>query len=264
MKMDELYTLNPGFNRWATDPQGPHRILVPVDREQSFRGKLAGLSPAERMNWQDHVIKKGETLAGIAARHRSSVTALKQINRLRSNTIHQGNTLRVPVPKQALKHYTLSVDGRRMHGLKDTGDGRKFVYTIKRGDTLWDIGRKYGVTVKQLTGWNGISARRLLRPGQKLNLWFADEGKQAVAGTGAPPQQGSIPLHRETGRFAVENSQKIQRNIKTVAGLEQPAQKRYHLPQPENNGLPQRPFSRHLTALCSRFTFPQILRKIGS
>ena len=193
MKMDELYTLNPGFNRWATDPQGPHRILVPVDREQSFRDKLAGLSPDERMNWQDHSIRKGETLAGIAARYRSSVTALKQVNQLRGNTIHQGNTLRVPVPKQALKHYTLSVDGRRLHGLKDTGDGKMFVYTIRRGDTLWDIGRKYGVSVKQLTNWNGISRRKILRPGQKLNLWFADSGNKAGIRTAQPPDRD--PLH---------------------------------------------------------------------
>ena len=193
LNMDELYTLNPGFNRWATDPAGPHRLLVPLAKEQTFREKLAGLPPKQRMNWQNHVVKKGDTLGRIAARHRTSVSALKNINKLRSNTIHQGDSLRVPVPKQALRHYTLSVDGRRLHGLKDTGDGKKFVYTIKRGDTLWDIGRKYGVSVKQLAGWNGISPRKILRPGQKLDLWFADDGNKAVAGTEPPPSKD--PFH---------------------------------------------------------------------
>ncbi|MCY4362808.1 MAG: LysM peptidoglycan-binding domain-containing protein [Gammaproteobacteria bacterium] len=193
LNMDELYTLNPGFNRWATDPAGPHRLLVPLAKEQTFREKLAGLPPEQRMNWQNHVVKKGDTLGRIAARHRTSVSALKNINKLRSNTIHQGDSLRVPVPKQALRHYTLSVDGRRLRGLKDTGDGKKFVYTIKRGDTLWDIGRKYGVSVKQLAGWNGIPSRKILRPGQKLDLWFADDGTKAVAGTEPPP--GKDPFH---------------------------------------------------------------------
>ena len=192
MTMDELYTLNPGFNQWATDPQGPHRLLLPVAREKSFLEKLAGLSPEQRVNWQNHTIKQGETLAGIAARYRSSVAALKKINSLRSNVIHQGNTLRVPVPKQALKHYTLSVDGRRRSGLRDTGDGKKFIYTVKRGDTLWDIGRHYGVSVKQLTSWNGISRRGILRPGQKLNLWLADTGKKAGAGAAQPAKD---PFH---------------------------------------------------------------------
>ena len=186
MKMDELYTLNPGFNRWATDPQGPHRLLVPVAKEELFREKLSDLSAEERMNWESHVIRKGETLASIAARYRSSVAALKKTNNLRGDLIHQGDTLRVPVPKEALKHYTLSVDGRRLRGLKDTGDGRKFVYTIKRGDTLWDIGQKYGVSVKQLTSWNGISRRKILRPGQKLNLWLADAGEKVETSSGQP------------------------------------------------------------------------------
>ena len=186
IKMDELYTLNPGFNRWATDPRGPHRLLLPVGKETSFLEKLAGLSPQERINWQSHEIKRGETLAGIAARYRTSVASLKSINNLRSDIIRQGVSLRVPVPKQALKHYTLSVDGRRRRGLKDTGDGNQFIYTVKRGDTLWDIGRHYGVSVKQLTSWNGISQRRFLRPGQKLSLWLADDGKKSEAKTDKP------------------------------------------------------------------------------
>ena len=192
IKMDELYTLNPGFNRWATDPRGPHRLLLPVGKETSFLEKLAGLPPQERINWQSHEIKRGETLAGIAARYRTSVASLKSINNLRSDIIRQGVSLRVPVPKQALKHYTLSVDGRRRRGLKDTGDGNQFIYTVKRGDTLWDIGRHYGVSVKQLTSWNGISQRRILRPGQKLNLWLADDGKKSEAKIDKPAND---PFH---------------------------------------------------------------------
>ena len=193
MNMDELYTLNPGFNRWATDPRGPHRLLVPVAAEQAFTEKLAALPPDERVNWESHRIKKGETLAGIAARYRTSVASLKSVNNLRSDVIHQGDILRVAAPKEALKHYTLSVDGRRMRGLRDTGDGKKFIYTVRRGDTLWDIGRHYGVSVKQLTSWNGISRRGILRPGQKLTLWFAESGKKKAETVTAKP--ASDPFH---------------------------------------------------------------------
>ena len=193
MNMDELYTLNPGFNRWATDPRGPHRLLVPVAAEQAFTEKLAALLPDERVNWESHRIRKGETLAGIAVRYRTSVASLKSFNNLRSDIIHQGDILRVAAPKEALKHYTLSVDGRRMRGLRDTGDGKKFIYTVRRGDTLWDIGRHYGVSVKQLTSWNGISRRGILRPGQKLTLWFAESGKKKAEAVTAKP--ASDPFH---------------------------------------------------------------------
>lgn len=192
MSMDELYTLNPGFNRWATDPRGPHRLLVPVAREESFRGKLAGLSPEQRMNWANHEIKTGETLGGIATRYRTSVDSLKSVNGLRSDIIHRGHTIQVPIPREALKYYTLSVDGRRWSGLKDSGDGEKFIYTVKRGDSLWVIGKRYGVSVKQLTAWNGISRNRYLRPGQKLTLWFAESGNKAQSPAGQPARD---PVH---------------------------------------------------------------------
>ena len=46
---DELYTLNPAFHRWATDPAGPHRLLVPADTADLFRESVRQLTPDERM-----------------------------------------------------------------------------------------------------------------------------------------------------------------------------------------------------------------------
>ena len=45
------------------------------------------------------------------------------------------------------------------------------MYSVKRGDNLWDISRKYGVKLSQLRQWNDISQKNLLKPGQKLIVW---------------------------------------------------------------------------------------------
>ena len=81
----------------------------------------------------------------------------------------------IPTAQKPLKHYSLSLDSRRYRGLKRSGDGQRYVYTIKRGDNLWDIGRHYGISVKQLSAWNGISSKSILRLGQKLEIWVAEE-----------------------------------------------------------------------------------------
>jgi membrane-bound lytic murein transglycosylase D len=175
LSIDELYTLNPGFNRWATDPKGPHRLLIPVAKAPAFEIKLASLSSDDRIKWQQHKIQKGESLGRIATRYRTDVATLKQINRLKGNTIRTGHSLLIPTAQKPLKHYSLSLDSRRYKGLKASGDGRHYVYTIKRGDNLWDIGRHYGISVKQLCAWNAISSKSLLRPGKKLEIWVADE-----------------------------------------------------------------------------------------
>ena len=190
MDIDSFYTLNPGFNRWATDPDGPHKLLVPVDKQQSFEEKLANLPEADRVRWKRHIIRRGESLSVIADRYRTSVATLKKANGLRNNLIRTGHSLLIPSSKQPLEFYTLSLDSRRYRGLKRDGNGQKYLYTVRRGDTLWDIGRQYGVSIAQLTRWNGISSRNYLQPGQKLSLWF-DENKGKV-------QNASLKVDRDT------------------------------------------------------------------
>jgi membrane-bound lytic murein transglycosylase D len=41
---------------------------------------------------------------------------------------------------------------------------------VKNGETLYSIARRYGVTIAQIVSWNGISANRVLRVGQRLTI----------------------------------------------------------------------------------------------
>ena len=174
LTIDEVYLLNPGFNRWATDPSGPHQILIPVGKAQKFKEKLAGLPKSERIAWKQHIIQKGESLGLIAERYKTSVSAIKQTNRLKGNMIREGKSLLIPSSKQPTKFYSLSIEARKFRGLK-TSDGKRYTYIVKRGDNLWDIGRNYGISVGQLTKWNGIAKKSFLRPKQKLIIWINEE-----------------------------------------------------------------------------------------
>ena len=63
---EELFELNPAFHRWATPPQGPHALLLPIDAADLFRGNLDQLTPDELMRVTHHIVKPGETLAQLA------------------------------------------------------------------------------------------------------------------------------------------------------------------------------------------------------
>ena len=181
MSMDDMYTLNPGFNQWATDPDGPYRLLIPVAKTQRFRQQLQNVDTRDRIGWKQHKIKAGESLNLIAHRYNTSVPTLKRINGLHNNLIHVGHSLLIPASKQPLKYYTMSLASRRYRGLQKAS-GDKYVYTVKRGDTLWDIGRNYGVSVRSLLGWNNITSKRLLHPGQKINIVVANNGHASTTG----------------------------------------------------------------------------------
>lgn len=179
LSMDQIYKLNPAFNRWATAPDGPDYLLVPVDKKDAFQEQLAQLPQKERVRWRRHIIHRGDTLGEIAHKYHISVATIKQVNDIHGHFIRTGHSLIIPSSTQPLKHYTLSLDNRRYRGLKRTGSGEKYLYTVRRGDTLWDIGRHYGVSIRNLCAWNGISSRHYLRPGQKLTLWLAENGNIA-------------------------------------------------------------------------------------
>lgn len=171
MSMDEIYLLNPGINKWATDPEGPHHLLIPRSKAAAFRQNLAALPEADRIQWQQAEVKHGDTLGAIATRYRTDINTLKQINHLKSNSIRAGHTLLIPASKQPLPQYSLSQDVRSFNKLKPSGDGQRIVYTVKRGDSLWDISLSYGVSIDQLCAWNDLTPQSILKPGRRLTVW---------------------------------------------------------------------------------------------
>jgi membrane-bound lytic murein transglycosylase D len=78
----QLYQLNPGYMRWATNPDGPHRLLIPMDTPDTFETQLSTLPPPDRFVTvqKRYKVKRGDTLSRVAARFNTSPTALKRLN----------------------------------------------------------------------------------------------------------------------------------------------------------------------------------------
>ncbi len=176
ISIDELYRLNPGFNRWATDPDGPHRIVLPLESIDGFTEKLAQLKPEQRLRWKRYKIRPGDSLGRIAQRHGTTVSALKQANKLSSNRIRAGRHLLIPLSSKAAGHYALSANQRQARLQNRKRSGTRLSYIVKPGDSLWQIARRHNVSYKALAGWNGIAPRDPLRPGQKLVIWTQSSG----------------------------------------------------------------------------------------
>ncbi|VAW89753.1 Membrane-bound lytic murein transglycosylase D [hydrothermal vent metagenome] len=168
---DKLYSLNPGFNRWATDPNGPHYLLIPEEKASIFTQALAQLPDNQRVKWIRHRIQPGESLLLIAKKHQTTVDLLRDTNKLNSNMIRAGQHLLIPTATRHLSRYTQSSELRKRAIQQRQRDGEKITHTIQRGDTLWDISRKHKVSVRELAKWNAMAPKEPIRPGQKLLVW---------------------------------------------------------------------------------------------
>lgn len=171
ISLDDMYRYNPAFNRWATDPDGPHTLLVPMANAEIFQARLAELPEMERIQWVRHAVRNGDTLASIASRYRTTVTLIKSVNGIRGNTIHVGNALVIPVARKDLSRYSLSAEQRLARIQETQRKGERIEYVVQQGDSLWSIAQAHGVSVNQLAKWNGMAPRDPLLPGRSLVIW---------------------------------------------------------------------------------------------
>ena len=177
ISLTELYRLNPGFNRWATDPEGPHFLLIPSDKVENFQQQLAKTDIKERLRWQQYKVANGDSLSVIADKFSTSVSAIKSLNKLNTFTIRVGQQLLVPLSDGAIKSQHLP---HKMRLAINKTTEQKVFHKVKSGDTLWDISREYDVTIAELAKWNKLNKSSVLRLGQKLTVYKTSSNKQTA------------------------------------------------------------------------------------
>ena len=163
---ETLARLNPGFNRWATHPDGPYQLLIPIAQKETFIKNLASLPADKRIKWVRHRIKKGQTLSHIAQRYNTTTAVLRNTNNLSGTTIRTGHHLLVPVAARDASQYAA------FNGNKRVGkSGSKQIYRVRNGDNLWNIAKSHKVSVRQVARWNQLGSGKVIKPGQKLVIW---------------------------------------------------------------------------------------------
>lgn len=107
-------------------------------------------------------VKKGDTISEIAEKYRVSTQDIRNWNKLRSNNIIAGSTLKI---------YSQSGSGQ---GTVSTS-GENIYYSVKKGDTIGKIASKNKVSISNIKNWNKLSSNTIY-PGQKLKIGVTSTG----------------------------------------------------------------------------------------
>jgi membrane-bound lytic murein transglycosylase D len=229
LTVKELHALNPGYNRWATDPNGPYNLLLPIDKVEKFSTELGKTDSSERLNWVRHKVKSGDSLLKLASKYHTNTDIISQVNELKSNMIIAGNYLIIPVALKSLDSYSLSQDQRLAKTQSKKSGEYKLNHTVKSGDTFWDLSREYKVNLRQLAKWNGMAPTDTLRPGKKLVVWVDNvskgQRKDAVMRTLTYTVRNGDSLARIAGKFNVKVSDIQKWNQAKLKKYLQPGQK---------------------------------------
>lgn len=186
---DSLKSLNPTMIRWCTPPLiDSVSLFIPKGTKEQFADRLSKLTPEEKQQRIAHKVRRGETLSTIAEKYGTSVWALRSFERNNIQDKHKisvGQIIYVPIPSQAYKKSRSSV------AYDDTPPPgtTKVRHTVKKGEVLSLIAEQYGVSLKALKGWNGLTRKKFIYPGQKLTIWMP-EGRQIAAAPKPSPAKG--------------------------------------------------------------------------
>lgn len=167
---EEVAALNPGYNRWATDPQGPHRLLLPIDHADAFETALKTLAPSERVRYVTHNVARRETLPMIARQYGTSVAVISKVNDLHGLRLTAGQSLNIPEVSAQLPDKVLLAASRVDRPAFDNGGHgrRQIVHRVLLGETLISIAHRHRMAVGTLARLNRMEPGDTLVKGQRL------------------------------------------------------------------------------------------------
>jgi membrane-bound lytic murein transglycosylase D len=167
--VEELKELNPELLRWCTPPDSQaYEIRVPFGKKDLFLQNFEALPRQHEFQFKGYIVRKGDTLGGIAKRYGVDLEPILELNRLkRSSRLTVGMNLIIPIPKDM--KIAWEPEKKRGKGSQPLRS-EEITYTIKKGDTLWSIAQETGVNIGALSRWNNLHPDKKLTPGDKLRI----------------------------------------------------------------------------------------------
>jgi murein DD-endopeptidase MepM/ murein hydrolase activator NlpD len=124
-----------------------------------------------------YIVKKGETLWSIAQEYNLSVNLILATNNIANpELISIGQEMKIPSHKNAvaetkiINQAVIEKNNNVNNNISQPENAEPIVYTAKAGDNLWNISRKYGVSMEVIVSVNNLKEKDLLSLGQKLEI----------------------------------------------------------------------------------------------
>ena len=172
--LNTLKSLNPQYRQWATPPDDSRELYLPEEESARLSKVLLTIDESTLITFDRYSIKSGDTLGAIARKFGTRVDVLQRANSLNGSRIIAGESLLVPRGE---------VSDFSPPNIKNN-DVSKIAppsYTVRRGDNLWSIARRYNLYSADIVRLNNLSDGEVLQPGQRLLLRNAT--KNAVSTT---------------------------------------------------------------------------------
>ncbi len=222
--LSHFLKLNPGFKKESTSPDGPHHLLVPTAHVNNFKQALARLPYEERVDQRRRdeqllaeKIRQNELMAKkmreeeerleaqrqhevilAASKRAEALERQKQRDEIRLASARQKDSSSRQDNHLTKAHYVkanLPITSAKASTAKSTTGGH--VYVVKKGDTFFNISKRFAVSRNDIANWNKISPNGNVKLGQKLVI------------KGGAPQQVASAASTRLVRYKVKNGDSL-------------------------------------------------------
>jgi membrane-bound lytic murein transglycosylase D len=224
---EAIKDINPAVKRWCTPPGIKNFTLnVPEGTKQKFRENYAKIPDQKKRSWVRHSVRSGETLSEVAKKYGSTITVIKNHNKIKGSMIKVGQYLLIPVP-QNKNYYQYQVQYAKRTPRKKSNPGviprgyKKIIYTVKKGDTIGGIAEVYHTRASNIRAWNGLYYGQYIYPKQPLTIWVPENSTEQGKGIVKKPTelpQGSYHIV-QSGDTLWDIAQKYDMSIKDLKKL---------------------------------------------
>jgi membrane-bound lytic murein transglycosylase D len=203
LSLAQIKQLNPGYSRMMTDPNGPYKLILPIDRIALFKEQLSNVATLPKITWGRYKIQRGDNWNSIARRFHTTVNELLETNHLNKHHVPVGRVIMIQtgtteVAAPQLNQTTATTDSTQQGENTASADpvtdqsatdtaaaddvavadepaakpaSQRQVHIIRKNETLVSIAKRYKVKTKDLLRWNKLKANKPLKPGSKLVIW---------------------------------------------------------------------------------------------
>ncbi|HHX8331953.1 LysM peptidoglycan-binding domain-containing protein [Vibrio sp. D3] len=219
----ELQSYNPAYNQWSTAPEGPHQLLIPVEKKETFLTKVEK-NRGKGMKVARYKVKSGDSLSVLANKYGTTTKVIRRANGLSNNNIRIGQYLLIPTSTKDDAKYALTAQNRLSKTQSRVRGQLKLTHVVQSGESLWSIARENKVSYKSLAKWNGMGPKDPLRVGQKLVIW-KDSDKGAVIRTVFYNVRSGDTISGIASKFKVKTNDIVKWNSLHKKKYLQPGQK---------------------------------------
>ena len=154
IKIEEKYLsdLNAGCKFGITPDTKAYSLAIPTNKVEKFRQNLASFPTARPLDFYKHIVRRGDTLSGIAKTYMTSISMLKEVNNINSHLIFPKQILTIPLNK------TTPTKEKKEPG----------IHVVQKGDTFWGIAISNKTTIQRIMELNDLHNNHVLQPGQKI------------------------------------------------------------------------------------------------